>query len=118
MTDGKQVPKSTPEMPPQSVQLSDIYYVLFRHKWLVVGFFAAGIVAALIVFLSKRPLYMSEAKLLVRYVVEARSVEGAVGTQVRSPDSMGEAIINSEMEILKSLDLCRDVAAAIGPEKI
>src|SRR5262249_19580906 len=68
-----------------------------------------------------RPPYVSAAKLLVRYVVETRSVE-ALGPdgQPRAPlpSSAAENVINSETEILMSLDLCRLVAETVGPEKI
>jgi len=34
------------ESQPSGIDLNDIYYVLFRHKWKIVIFFVAGIVAA------------------------------------------------------------------------
>jgi uncharacterized protein involved in exopolysaccharide biosynthesis len=57
--------------------------------------------------------------LLVRYVVESRSVEGpGPDGQQRTAPSISENIVESESEIIKSLDLCRQVAEMIGPRKV
>src|SRR5215203_4425696 len=103
--------------PGAGLRLNDLYYVLFRHKWKILICFVAGLVASATIVLTKKTEYFSEAKLLVRYVIETKSVEASAGSQVKSPDN-GESIINSELEILKSLDLCQDVAEIVGPEKI
>jgi polysaccharide biosynthesis transport protein len=103
---------------PMSFKLTDIYYILFRRKWIICGFFAAGLLAAIALFLAQKPLYWSEAKLLVRYVIDTKSVEAGVGTQVRSTDFGADGVLNSELEILTSLDLCEEVAQIVGPEKI
>jgi polysaccharide biosynthesis transport protein len=107
------------ESPRSSMELGDIYFVLFRHKWLVLCSSAAGILAAVALFFLKSPKYRSDAKLLIRYVIENKS-DNPLGsdTQIKSPDSRGENIINSEMEILTSFDLAEKVAKLVGPDKI
>jgi uncharacterized protein involved in exopolysaccharide biosynthesis/Mrp family chromosome partitioning ATPase len=109
------------EQEPQGpgMTLGDIYYVLFRHKWKILIFSLAGIVAAGIIYLKSPSVYQSEAKLLIRYILDSKSV-GPINndSQIQTPDSRGETIINSEMEILTSLDLAGKVADAVGPEKI
>jgi uncharacterized protein involved in exopolysaccharide biosynthesis/Mrp family chromosome partitioning ATPase len=117
MTEPKPNTKNAVEMPALGIKLTDIYYVLFRKKWLIAGFFAAGLIIASIVFFAQRALYWSEAKLLVRYVIETKSMD-AVGSQVKQSSYGGESVINSELEILTSFDLCVDVATLVGPEKI
>lgn len=104
---------------PAGLRLEDLWYVLFRHKWMILKLSIAGFLAAGALFLTKKPFYQSEAKLLLRYVQDNRAV-GAMDkdSQIKSPDSGGENIINSEREILTSLDLARQVAEIIGPEKI
>src|SRR5688572_17466277 len=104
---------------PAGIRLEDIWYVLFRHKWMILKLSVAGILAAGALFFTKKPFYQSEAKLLLRYVQDNRAV-GAMDkdSQIKSPDSGGENIINSEREILTSLDLARQVAEIVGPEKI
>ena len=100
------------------MSLTDIYYVLFRHKWKILGLSAAGILAAANIYIMKPPLYTSAAKLYVRYVEDARLPSGPGNSQVISPDDRGENILNSEVEILKSLDIANEVVAEIGAEKI
>ena len=99
--------------------LADIYYVLFRHKWKILLCTAAGVVAALVVYEFFPPPFQSEAKLFIRYVTEGKT-QAAPGDDMRtkSPDQGGETIINSEVQILTSLDLARQAAESIGPEKI
>jgi len=101
------------------ITLGDIYYVLFRHKWKIVLCFAAGVLAAAVVFVVDRPLYQSEAKLFIRYVLDSKSLSPDMAeSRVKSPDPGGANIINSEIEILTSLDLAQQVVDTIGPEKI
>jgi uncharacterized protein involved in exopolysaccharide biosynthesis/Mrp family chromosome partitioning ATPase len=100
------------------MSLSDIYYVLFRHKWKILGFSAAGLAAAAGIYSFKPPLYTSAAKLYVRYVEDARLPNGTGNSQIKLPDARGENIINSEVEILTSLDIAREVVDAIGAEKL
>ena len=99
--------------------LGDIYYILFRHKWKIALCGLAGILAAGLVYWLRPPLYQSEAKLFVRYVTEGRSL-GPPGddTKTISTDPRGMTILNTEVEILTSLDLANQVAEAVGPEKI
>jgi polysaccharide biosynthesis transport protein len=118
MIEGKQMTENTVNTPPPGLKLADIYYVLFRKKWLMAAFLAASMIAGVIAYFVQRPTYFSEAKLLVRYVVDTKSVATGAGAQMRSPDNGGESIINSELEILNSMDLCKEVAELVGPEKI
>ncbi len=99
--------------------LGNIYYILFRHKWRILLCAVAGVLAALAVYMSFPPPFQSEAKLFIRYVTEGKTV-GGPGDDSRtiSPDQGGETIINSEIQILTSLDLARQVAVVIGPDKI
>ena len=109
--------KDAIEMPPLGLKLTDIYYVLFRQKWVILGCLGVGLIAGLVVFFAQTPLFWSEAKLMVRYVTSTRSVD-AVGSQTKSTDYGGESVINSELEIMSSLDLCEEVARRVGPEKL
>lgn len=107
------------QAPGPSMNVGDIYYILFRHKWkiLLCSLFGFG-VAAGIYFFMPTP-YQSEAKLFIRYVTEARTA-GPLDdeTRTKSPDQRGETIINSEVQILTSLDLATQVANSVGPDKI
>lgn len=93
--------------------LGDVYYTLFRHKRLILGCCALGVIAALIVPFIKPEPYRSAAKILVRYI-HAKPVD----SRVKSPDERGEFIMNSEMEILTSFDLAQQAADVVGPGNI
>lgn len=111
------------EFSPQSggIKPTDIYYVVFRHKWMIVLCSLLGVIAAAgIYFFVPRAPFKSEAKILIRYVLDVKSVnpnqEGSA--QVMSPTSRGDGLINSEMEILSSFDLISQVVDAVGPDRI
>ena len=110
---------NTTTTPGAGIRLDDVIYALFRRKWLITGFAVAGLLAAGGLFLIQKPTYQSAAKLLLRYVQENRSATTVdKDSQIKSPDFSGENIINSEREILNSLDLAIQVAEVIGPGKI
>jgi uncharacterized protein involved in exopolysaccharide biosynthesis/Mrp family chromosome partitioning ATPase len=108
-----------PTAPPSGLTLGDLYYVFFRHKWKILLVFLASVAAAVAIYQLQPALYVSEAKILIRYIVETKDPARSPDTaQVKSPDTQGNSIINSEIEILTSLDLATQVAEAVGPEKI
>ncbi len=99
--------------------LADIYHIPFRHKWIIICLSAAGVLTAALVYLAQPVSYRSEAVLLIRYILESRTPAGIGGEQQTKIVDMGDAnTINSEIEIIKSLDLAAEVASRIGPEKI
>lgn len=99
-------------------KVQDIYYVLFRHKWKIIILSLLGFIAGGTAWFVLKPDYVSKAKVLVRFVRETRDVVAADGTSIRTPDSRGENIINSEIDLLSSLDLARDVVTAVGATNI
>jgi uncharacterized protein involved in exopolysaccharide biosynthesis/Mrp family chromosome partitioning ATPase len=119
------MPVDPDQKPAFGLNLGDVYYTLFRHKGKILFFTVLGVVAAAALFLTQPPLYKSQAKVFVRYVVESRSFNPAGGDpqgrndpQLRTPDSQGQNILNSEVELLTSMDLALQVADVIGPEKV
>ncbi len=97
-------------------KMHDILYVLFKHKWKIIllsiiGFTVAGILGFKI-WIS--PSYESQAKLLIRYVVERNA------TDPEAPDGLqtGISVMRTELEILSSTDLALAVAKIVGPDKI
>lgn len=105
--------------PAGTLSIADVWYALFRHKWKVILLSLLGIGAAAYLYSANKPPYVSEAKLLVRYVVETRSVE-ALGPdgEAMAPLKSGGNVVSAEGEILRSLDICRQVAESIGPARI
>jgi uncharacterized protein involved in exopolysaccharide biosynthesis len=95
----------------------EILFVLFRHKWKILVCAATGILAALAAYLILPPIYQSEAKLLVRYVVDRSAIDG-LDSQIKTPNPQTDTLMNSEVEILLSSDLAREVAQELGTERL
>jgi uncharacterized protein involved in exopolysaccharide biosynthesis/Mrp family chromosome partitioning ATPase len=100
------------------LNLSDIYYVLFRQKWKILSCAVAGIAGAIAAYRMDPPPFQSAAKLYIRYVLTENKTVATMEGAAKSPDQRGETIMNSEMEILTSSDLARNVAQALGPDRI
>ncbi|MBI5685380.1 MAG: hypothetical protein HZC54_09870 [Verrucomicrobia bacterium] len=99
--------------------LGDVYYVLFRQKWWITFLSALGVLGAAGFYMINPPYFQSEAKLFILYVVTTTVPKQAnPESRVKSPDERGENIINSEIEILTSMDLVQQTVDAFGPEKI
>src|ERR1700749_3358188 len=111
---------SPPDFEEQSEQtgfsLHDILFMLFRHKWKIIDFASAGLLVAGGIYFFVPPVYESQAKLLVRYVVEQSPVF-TLDTQIKTPAPGNDALINSEVQILTSSDLVRQVATSIGIDR-
>jgi len=106
--------------PPVGLDLGDIYFTIFRHKWKIILCSSLGIAAAFATYRLDAPLFQSEAKLFVRYIISENKTLGPTSndTTAKSPDQRGETIMKSEAEILSSLDIAKQVAEAIGSEKL
>lgn len=107
----------------QNLNLGDIYYILFRHKWKILLCSLAGIGIGVALYKTESPPFQSEAMLLVRYIVtpntpSAPNPNGQNTNGVKSADERGATIMNTEMTILNSADLAKVVAEIYGPEKI
>ncbi len=104
---------------PAGLKLGDIYYILFRQKWVILLFSAVGLVGGVTLLLRNPPIYQSEAKLFIRYVVTGKSLNAPGNDQDARPlNDQGQSIIATEVEILSSFDLARQAAEAVGPERI
>ena len=102
------------------ITLGDIYYILFRHKWKISVLALIGVIGSLVLPYLWPQMYTSEAKLLIKYVVEQGVPTGPNGDGSRTlyTDAAGRNIINTELQILTSLDLAQEVATNVGPAKI
>jgi polysaccharide biosynthesis transport protein len=95
----------------------EVLFVLMKHKWKIVICTVLGLAAAIAVFFFETPMYESQAKLLVRYVVD-RSAVDPVESAASRQDRTGDNLINSEVEILTSWDLAVQVTEKIGKERL
>lgn len=115
-----QTPLPLPAAHQPSLDRGDILFALFKHKKKIIAGTAAGLIAAAAVYFLMPPVYESQAKLLVRYLVERSSVDSldnataAGGGLTRT----GESVLGSEVEILSSWDLAVQVADAVGVKRV
>ena len=104
---------------PGGISLGDIYFTLFRHKSKILFFSAAGILAVLALFIIKPPLYESKAKLDILYVVEGKSFNPpGENANTVTLNEQGYGVIQTELEILQSLDVIMEAVQTIGPARI
>lgn len=104
----------------RSFELSDAYYILFRHKWKILICLLVGLISSGAVYRFSKPPYRSVAKLFVRFVITEGKDIGPNNDDrsAKSPDQRGETIMTGEKEIITSADLARRVVEAVGAEKI
>lgn len=105
--------------PPAGISLGEIYYTIFRHKWKIIFTSVAGVLVAAAISHFKPPLYESQAELLIKYVPESTQLAFEGDNQrVIVPDRGGEDVINSEIQILTSMDVAEQAASNFGPASI
>src|SRR5437773_10801393 len=100
------------------IHLSDILFALFKRKWTIILCAVVGIIAAATFYFFYPPVYESQAKLLVRYVLERSAVDPIEGTRPSGTSSDTDKVIGAEIAILTSWDLAAQVAQAIGPKRV
>lgn len=100
-----------------SITLADVYFIAFRHKWKILICSFLGLLGAVGVYLITDKIYISEAKVLIKFVAE-HAAGNPAAQDVRSPDPSGQSMINSEIQIITSRDLAEQVVDLIGSEKI
>src|SRR5262249_23764542 len=107
--------------PSSGIHLSDVFFALFKRKWTIILWTLLGLIAAAAFYFLSPPAYESEAKLLVRYVLERSSVDPIENTtrpnQASQSSKTTDTVIDAEVQILTSWDLAADVAGAIGPKR-
>ena len=89
---------SMPELEQQEATQSgmnvhEILFMLFRHKWKILLCAVAGLLAAAAVYFLLPPVYESEAKLFVRYVVDKSAIHG-LDAQIKTANPQTDTLIN------------------------
>jgi uncharacterized protein involved in exopolysaccharide biosynthesis/Mrp family chromosome partitioning ATPase len=101
----------------ESFGIKDGIYVLSKHKLLIILLSILGFMGSYLVYFNRDLLYESQAKLLVRYVLNRNSVD-SIQNQMNPSGAPGDQVINTEIQILTSFDLSKKVAEQVGIEKI
>jgi uncharacterized protein involved in exopolysaccharide biosynthesis/Mrp family chromosome partitioning ATPase len=112
--------KSQPSTSGPAFGVQDVLYVIFKHKWKILLLSLVGFTIAAVMYMQQEPLYRSESKLLIRYVLAKGSVDPfeTVSSPGGGARGKGDPVINTEIEILASVDLAKNVAEAVGVEKL
>ncbi len=105
------------EQQPAGFSIGFVWFVLFRRLRLVVAAAILGVLAAGAVYLLKKPVYRSTGSLMVPYVLDAGAPTPGNPERIRLSTS-GDTLINSEVRVLRSFDLCEKVARSVGPERL
>ena len=104
------------------MNLGDIYYILFRRKWVILVCSLLGFIAAGAAYFLLPRSYESVAALYISFDVADTPAPDSSGQEVRQVSPMtvdrAAAIMNSEIQILMSYDVTKAVAEAVGPARI
>ena len=103
---------------PASITPSDIFYALFKHKKKIILFAVLGIFAAAAVYKFYPEEFSSQARLFIRYVEQGKTqISAGENDRVRTVEQ-GDSIINSEMQIITSMDLAAQITETLGAGNI
>ncbi len=118
------MPEHRNDPEPSKINLTNVLFALFKWKRTILALALAGIVIAVAVYYFYPAAYESDARLLVRYVLERSGydpVDAVTGTSARGGSGTGltiDAVIAAEISILTSWDLSVQVAEALGPNRV
>jgi uncharacterized protein involved in exopolysaccharide biosynthesis/Mrp family chromosome partitioning ATPase len=116
------MPEQRTESEHSNLNLGSALFAILKWKRTILGFAFAGIAIAAAVYFFSPAVYESDAKLLVRYVLERSgydSVDTVTGTSARGSSGLTiDAVIAAEVSILTSWDLSVQVAEALGPNRV
>ncbi len=108
--------QATNSPPPPGLDVAEILMVVFRHKWKIITISTLGILGAAVLYRSWPIPCKSEARLFIKYVVDTKAPVQGTGSDGRvgmPSERTGENVINTEIEILTSLDLAQQAAGAL-----
>ena len=110
--------KTTTKPEPSGLSLGDVFYVLGKHKWkIIVPTLLALAAGAAFYFRAPVFHYESNAKLLVRYVLNRNAIDDADSTSTPGATRGVDSVMNSQVAILTSRDLARTVVEALKGRK-
>src|SRR4030095_10850017 len=114
------MPEHRPETEPANFNLRNILFAIFKWKRTILGFTIIGILAAVGVHFFYPTVYESDARLLVRYVLERSGYDpvDAVQGQRGGTGLTNDGVIAAEVSIITSWDLSVQVAETLGPNRV
>jgi succinoglycan biosynthesis transport protein ExoP len=116
------MPEHRNEPEPSKINISNILFAIFKWKRTILAFTLAGILIAAAVYFFYPARYESDARLLVRYVLERSGydpVDAISGQGSRGGTGLTtDGVMAAEVSILTSWDLSVQVAEALGPNRV
>src|SRR5205809_1553533 len=116
------MPEHRTEPEHSNLNLNNILFAIFKWKRTIIGFTLFGILAAAAVYFFYPTVYESDARLLVRYVLERSGfdpVDAMSGQGGKSGTGItNDGVIAAEVSIITSWDLSVQVAEALGPNRV
>ena len=97
--------------------LGEIAAILSRRKWLILILFVLIVTVVAVATLRMPRQYEAHMKILVKNERANMVVSGGVNAESVSPGEVSETEINTEIELLNSGDLLRQVVSAGGLER-
>src|SRR5437868_3184098 len=114
------MPEHRTEPERSNFNLTSVLIAIFKWKRTILGLTLLGLIAAVAVYFFYPTVYESDARLLVRYVLERSGYDpvDAVSGQRGSGGLTTDGIIAAEVSIITSWDLSVQVAEALGPNRV
>src|SRR6266513_1688338 len=114
------MPEHRNDPEPSKINLTNILFAIFKWKRTILAFALAGIAIAAAIYFFYPASYESDARLLVRYVLERSGYDpvDAISGSSRGSGISYDGVIAAEVSILTSWDLSVQVAEALGPNRV
>src|SRR5437868_11812101 len=114
------MPERRNDPEPSKINLTNILFAIFKWKRTILAFALAGIAIAAAIYFFYPASYESDARRLVRYVLERSGYDpvGAISGSSRGSGISYDGVIAAEVSILTSWDLSVQVAEALGPNRV
>lgn len=109
--------KSQPQAAKGGFSVHDALFVLFKHKWMILVLSLIGLLAAAVVYRNRKPLFMSESKLQVLYVLQRENVDSFQKQSTPGQEPLN-SVIGPEMDVLMSVDVAMAAAEKVGVARI
>src|SRR2546430_10866106 len=115
------MPEHRTESEHSSFNLNNVLFAVFKWKRTILGLTLLGILGATGVYFFFPAVYESDARLLVRYVLERSGIDPIDGMSGQAKSGTGipnDGVIAAEVSIITSWDLSVQVAEALGPNRV
>ncbi|MGH7455319.1 MAG: hypothetical protein ACRENG_28460, partial [bacterium] len=115
---------SPPEQTYPALSFKDVVAMIYRRRWLALGLFSTIFLIVALFTILQSSIYMTRAQLLFKRERINTVVSASEGAAAEGKPQLSEEALNSEIEILKSSTLMREVLRRnqvyqqiVGPEK-